>query len=207
MSSIQWTAIKDAIAAWFIAGSGLAAKRVLFRGQNMARPSGEDAFIAMRIRDINPRALGAPVIRKSAISNPAPGADEVLVKVQNHARVVLEATCYPARPADGSQPADASEAYAILSDVITATDLPSRKRALSAAGMGMLTFEPVLALDGVINSSTFEARAIFTCAFMVPSELTDTMPSIETVNAELAIYETDTADIVGNFPVSVDLTS
>lgn len=204
MSAIAWTQIKDAIATWFIAASGLASSRIRFRGQNMARPSGEDAFIAMRIRDVH--TPNRAIIRKEAIANPAPGADEILVKVQNHARVVLEATCYPARPADGSQPDDASEAYAILSDVIASSEGPARANALSAAGLGMITFEPIVSIDGVINVATFEARALFTCAFMVPSELTETMPSIEHVNAELAIYDEDTTDIVKEIAVSVDLT-
>lgn len=52
MSVASWTAIKDALQAWFVAGSGLATERVVFAGQNLVRPSGDSAWIALRFTAI-----------------------------------------------------------------------------------------------------------------------------------------------------------
>ena len=50
MTAIAWTTIKTAIHAWFVAGSGLAAGRVLW-GRHINRPAGSDAFITLRMRE------------------------------------------------------------------------------------------------------------------------------------------------------------
>ncbi len=266
MSAINWTTIKTALQAWFVAGSGLATARVIFAGQNLNRPAGDGAYIAIRLKTIDTigcdwsdvearpltvaatsitsvdfatgvftraahgRATGdGPILLTTTGTLPAGSelvtpywfirtgvntfklaesfllaiagtaitltdaglgvhtftgtADtlqagaEVTHYARGNRRVVLEATCYPPRDAE-----DATEAHAILSEVIAHAALPSRRTALSRAGIGMAKLGTVQQLDGVINSTRFEPRSLFTIAFHCVSQLSETGTIVETVN-------------------------
>ncbi len=265
MSAIDWATVKNALHAWFVAGSGLAAERVVFAGQNIARPAGDGAYIALRMRTIaaigndwsdevpNPLVItplsfvaaavnvSTSVITKVAhgrstgdgpfritggtlgdipagdvwiiklsvdtfkvagsfrlayagtalaISDAGTGTHllssttaslaagaEIKYKSRGNRRAVLEATCFP--PAEV---ADATEAHAILTDVVAAAGLPSRARALSAAGIGVSNLGIIQQIDGVVNSTRFEPRALFTVVFFLASEVSETGTIIETVN-------------------------
>lgn len=52
MSAMQMNALEDAIHAWIVAGSGLAAGQVIWYGQNGPAPSG--TYITVRMRSIRP---------------------------------------------------------------------------------------------------------------------------------------------------------
>lgn len=198
MSAIAWSSVKTAIHSWFVLGSGLAADRVLFRGQNIARPSGAGAFISLRFVSIE--TIGRPTVRREENPSPSAGA-EMLRKTASHARVVYEATCFPpAPPDDGSCVPDASEAHATLHEVTQVAELFATKKALSSANIGMLRFNTILPLDGVVGSTRFEPRAILTFSFMVPSLLVETITNIETVNVEI-----ETADPARTFTFTRDI--
>ncbi len=196
MSAITWTTIKDAIHAWFVAGSTLAPARVYYTGQALNRPDGTAACIAIRIREEN--AIGQDWTDYEVNPTPSAGA-ELVSKTRGQRRLVLEATCFPETPVDGVV-ADDRTAGAILSEVKAIATTPPRRRALRAGGVSFGNAGVVAPLDGVVGSSRFEPRAIYTVTLFVKSELAGTETIIETVNV------TPTVDGEELETITVDLT-
>ncbi len=200
MSAIQWATIKTALHTWFTSSTGLAAERVLYRGQNIARPPGTGAWISLRFMSV--RTEGRPSITRKENPSPSPGA-EMLRITHALSRVTYQATCFPPTPPDdGAAVPDASEAHALLHEAVMNLDTMTRRALLNIAGIGLLKCEPILPLDGVVNSVRFEPRAVLSFNFLVPSQIVETITNIETVN--LSVETTGTPNIVRNFALDLD---
>lgn len=107
-------------------------------------------------------------------------------------RITLQVTCFPPKVAT-----DGTEAYAYLSDAVGHASLPARRSALRAAGIGLGNMGTIQQLDGVVNSTRFEPRAMLTLIMFVKSEITATGTIIETVNV---------TEAVGDPPQETDFT-
>lgn len=280
MSALGWAAVEDAIQAWMVAGSGLAADHVIWTQQTAPRPTGE--YIAMRLsgpmgvgRDwidrydnvivvgtltisavnatadtltitghglvtgdgpLQPATTGTvpggltaggsywavvvdPNTIKLAATFPnAVAASPVVVDltsagtgtntiggtpttVRAGAELIaylrgprtaeLELQCFAGAPTGGAATGTTSP-VAILNDAITSRGLDSRRAALAAAGVAVLSVERVRSIDGVVNTTRFEPRAIATVHLSLASELFETSSYIQTVNATNQIVTPNT---------------
>lgn len=174
MSAIAWQQIEDAIHAWVVNGSGLAADRVVWAGQN--QPERAVPFITIRVSSIRRRGNDWTNVEDAA--SPAPGAE--LQKVIRGPRIIgLTIQCFAASPIG------AAGALAILENVAIAVQRPVVSEVLDAARVGIGNISDVEALDGVIGSTLFEPRAIMTVSLHTVSELdAGTLTYIETVDVE-----------------------
>lgn len=270
MSAVGWTAMKSALVGWVRTATGLAEARVIFAGQNLGRPPGDGAFVAIRRADTQgigsdwndhehrplvfadkavasvdagtdslaivahalvtgdgpvhlettgtaPAGLAiatdywivvssAGVVRLAAtfleaiaaiptvvpIGDAGAGShsivatddtvrrgEEITTHARGQRRVVYNFEAYPPRDAT-----DATEADALLNDVMTALALPSVAEAIDAAGFAVSGLGPIAQLDGVLNSTRFEPRAIMMVVCFIPSELSEPGTIIENVNVE-----------------------
>ncbi len=192
MSAINWATIKDALHAWIVAGSGLAAGRVIFSGQNLGRPPGDDASITIKFSGIVTEKLWSITYKDNP--SPSPGA-ELLKIAKAEAEITYQLTCWPPSTAT-----DATEAHSYLQEVIANGQLDARKEVLKAAGIGFPRFETVLPLDGFVNVTRFEPRAVVTFRFYTTAQITQSITYIETVNVEL-----DTTEPAHDFDFTIDL--
>lgn len=180
MSAIAWATVKTALHAWVTAESGLDGKRVVFAGQNIARPPGDGAYIALRVTAIT--STGRAAVALTDNPDPTPGADEFVTSAISYVRAQLRVTCFPPR-----EVTDASEATAILQDVVSGGELDSVQGALDAAGCPLLNVGDILTLDGVFGSTRFEPRAMVTAVLSLRSTVAETVNAINTVEAELHV--------------------
>ena len=110
-----------------------------------------------------------------------PGA-EVLQKLRGPRRAMLTLQCFAGAPTGGAPTGPTSPA-AVLHDAISSYALESRTNALIAAGIGVGTFEHIMSIDGIVNTTRFEPRAIGTVFLHLASEIVETSTYIQTVNA------------------------
>lgn len=181
MSAMDHTAIKAALRAWVVRGSGLAASNVIWTlGER--RPTGP--YISMR--------LGIETIGQDwvdAEANPTPTAGHEAVSIVRGTRKLrLDMQCFAA-VGDSS----AADAWAILHEVMTAAALPTVSDQLEAAKLGLAKYDGPTQIDGVVNSSRFEPRATATAWLFTTAEVSETGPSYDNVEATASI-ETPSGD-------------
>ena len=110
-----------------------------------------------------------------------PGA-EVIQKLRGPRQAMLTLQCFAGAPTGGA-PTGTTSPFSILNDAITSYALESRSNALNAAGIGIGHVESIKAIDGIVNTTRFEPRAIATILLHLASELVETSTYIQTVNA------------------------
>ena len=110
-----------------------------------------------------------------------PGA-EVLQKLRGPRRAMLTLQCFAGAPTGGGATGATSPA-AVLHDAISSYALESRTAALVAAGVGVGTIEHIHSIDGIVNTTRFEPRAIGTVFLHFASEIVETVTYVQTVNA------------------------
>ncbi len=183
MSAVDWTSAKSAIHAWLTSESGLSAERVLFGGQNATRPAGTTtAWISIWIMGDEGTGRGTVIYKDNP--TPTPGA-ELIKEVHNQRLVTMAITCY------GQQAAtDATEAYAIMSDVMCSLDLEEVVNPLNDSGVYIQQHSPTTTIPGFINTTRVEPRATCTVLFLTPSVVSRTMTFIETVNTTIHVSTT-----------------
>lgn len=162
--------LEDAIFAWVLAGSGLAASSISWALQNIRQPG--TTHITMRMRAI--REVGSDWLVVEDNPTPSAGA-EILHKLRGVRRVTLTITCFADEAIGAAGP------MSIVSDVIASAGLPSRGGALAAAGVGISSSSDVLAIEGVVGNTTLEPRATADVVFYATSELVETGTYIEHV--------------------------
>ncbi len=101
-------------------------------------------------------------------------ASELVTKVRGSRRIVLTIQVFAGAPHGAASP------VALLEAVRTAAALPTRHEALRAAGVGVASFGPILSIDGVVGSSTFEPRGVLDVQINLASEVTEYSNFIET---------------------------
>jgi hypothetical protein len=175
---IAWTTAEAAIKAWAAAGSGLASDHVIWSRQGGPRPSG--AFISMSILSVRP--VGRDWVHTRDATVPAEGAEIVHV-AQGVREAALRLQCFAGTATGATTP------QALLEAVVAAAKLPTRRAALIAAGVGILSMGTVLPIDGVIGSSVFEPRAVLEVRLLVSSEVTETGTFVESVEVTNDVTE------------------
>lgn len=150
---ITWTAVEDAIIAWVRAGSGLDAEHVYWTAKRPTPTTGP--YITARV--IAVRGIGQDWVDVVDAAVPAPGA-EIEHRVRGTREMLLRLQCFPGTP-DGAS-TGAGAAVMLLDQVKTSQRLPPLHDALDAAGIGVLGSTAPTAVDGVVGSTIFEARAV-----------------------------------------------
>lgn len=173
MSAIAITTVKNAIRAWVISGSGLAANRVIWTLGARA-PAG--TYIHMRIRV---GTVGADWVDTDPNPTPTSGNDATN-KVRGGRIMTLTLTCFSADDVS----AGTRSPEEILNDVLTAATLPSVSVAINAAKIGLLSFGEVTPVDLTIDSVYFEPRAFVTVRFHTVASLSETGPSIDSATVQ-----------------------
>ena len=169
MTSIDVSAILAAVHAWVVAGSGLAAGRVLWEEQRqrkaIAIPDGP--WISLRIRGVG--RVGRDWIKNE--TNPAPTAGaEIVRRVQGLRQVALEIRMYGG---------DVGASVGVLDGVVTASVLPAVAAGLRAAKVGVGQASSATSADGYVGAAkVFEPRASLDVTLFVPSELVGTDTNI-----------------------------
>lgn len=93
--SIAWGTVQDALASWVLTGSGLAADRLIWAGQNTQRLTAP--FISMRITSV--RRLGFDALM--AEDNPLTVADKTIASVNPATDEITFATAHSLLTGDG----------------------------------------------------------------------------------------------------------
>lgn len=158
------TQTENAIHAWVVAGSELAADHVIWWGHRGPVPSG--TYISMRIIEIG-RVSSDCMVTESA------GA-EIVHRVAGPRQPTLELTCFAGTPLGSGSTTH------ILERVITAIKLPSVRALLRAGNVGIGPRGRVRELGG-IRSTMFDPRAIVEIGLHTTFEVSETGFAIERV--------------------------
>ncbi len=139
---VSVTAFENAIYDWVVAGSGLAADRVIWSGRGPA-PAG--TYISMRLLNIGSVSQDWLV--------PVNVSGSIVYHIRGTRNPTLELTCIYADRTGDQRP------EMILDRVRTAKALPSVAATLKAGGVGVGKWGPVRVVPGV-RSQLFDPRAI-----------------------------------------------
>lgn len=174
MSSMRLSVLEDAICNWILSSTGLPASNVQWYGQNLPRAA-TLPWVSMKLSAIMPKGNDWT----DAENNPTPttGA-EVLLKTRGVRRCTLSLQCFAAPNTGSTGP------MGILSDVVAASGSPTIGDAISAAGIGICDLGTIKPMDGVINSTRFEPRAVVEIGFYVAAELVETATFIQSVQVQ-----------------------
>lgn len=177
--------MRDALHAWAVAGTGLAAAKVIWSDQGDAatRPATRPAppYVSMKLI-VSDQTRGMDWIDVKNAPAPADGAE-----IQHTARgprtATLSVQCFglAATAADG---AGGSSPHALLARMKARQRLPTVRDALKAANIGVGTTTGVSDASAVINSATSEPRAVFTATIHYVSEESETGTYIEQAELE-----------------------
>lgn len=182
---MSWADVEDAIHEWVTAGSGLAPGQVIWSQQEGPRPAG--AFISLRVMSL--RQVGHDWLDVIDVENPEPGA-EVEQRSRGVRELQLGVQAF-AGPGTGS-----TSGLSLLNGIVAAANLPTRRDALNAAGVGVLGFGPSQSIDGMLGTS-FEPRAMLDVRLALVSELSELSTYIQSVEVENEA--TDATFIAGVF--------
>lgn len=163
---MNWTAIENAIYVWVSTASGLT---TIWSGQDSPTPTG--AFVAMRFEEIANNGVDANWSEPTAGE---PAGSELTFNTLGWRRAVLSLTYFPGT-ATGS-----GAAMGVLEKVALYARKPSQNALLNAAGVGVMDFEPVRKIDGLINVIDFEPRAFMNVILSLASSTTETETVIDT---------------------------
>lgn len=173
---MNWTAIKNALVTWVGTASGLGTSKVWWSLQGpVARRA--NPFITLRV--LTTRKPGPDWTDTVDAAVPAAGA-EIEHRVRGNRIVSLQIQAFTNSEADAS-------ALDLLSDVEAKVRLPSIEDALRLAGIAVLDFEPGQSMDGVMNTTQQESRAVMVCRLSLASEVSETGTYIEDVVTTVTI--------------------
>ena len=178
MSAAYTVAIEDAIFDWVAAGSGIT---VDWAVQNTPRPT--TPYISMRA--IALVAGGLDWLDHDHDGGGAPGA-KIIYKSRGTRRLTLSLQCF------GGDATGLAAPLAFLEAVRASRILPSNHDALAAAGVGIASIGPVLALEGSTNRAILEPRAVMEVGIHLASEITETGTFIEFVEITNEIADPET---------------
>ena len=160
--TIAWATIEDAIVAWVVAGSGIAAGKVIWADQNGERP--DAPYIDVRL-DID--SVGQDWLDTDDAAAPSPGA-EIDMFSRGVRRLTITLRCFGG-PAIGTV-----SPRARLDGVRSSRRLPSNVDALRVAGVGVASFSPIQSIGEALNSSKIEPRSMMTIIAFAASEVSET---------------------------------
>lgn len=170
MSAVNVDTIKAALRAWVIRGSALPAGQVIWTLGKRTPPS---PYISMRL---SIRTVGQDWVDTVANPTPTTPGTEALYKVRGNRVLKLSMQCFADEASSGQRAPEE-----ILDDVITALALPSVSTALAVAKVGIADVSDITPIDGVINSTRFEPRALVTVTMHAIAAMSEAGPVIEEV--------------------------
>lgn len=129
--------------------------------------------------DIQGAGTGSHTIVSTATTKTV--GKELAETIYGGRKVTVTVTCFPPQPTT-----DATEALAILSDIVAYANLTKQYLAFAAGGVGMSDYGTPQSVDGVLNAVYFEPRATMTISFYTTSVITDFQGEIDYVEADNA---------------------
>lgn len=175
MSAPSQNQIENAIHAWVLAATGLAASKVVWRNQNGPRPA--RPFIVLSLGGV--QEVATPWIQNQDTPSPAPPGEEITYSVRGVERLRVTFECFTDTTTGSSSAID------YLRLVRGKLNMPSIRSALWAAHVGVATFGDVLVLDFLENSAQQLGRAQMDCGIYVPTEFTERGTFIEFAEFDL----------------------
>jgi hypothetical protein len=165
------TAQEDAVHAFLVAGSGLAAANVLWSQQGQPRPA--TTWISALVLAAEPVGLDGVF---ATVNEAGPAGAEVTLTSRGTREVTLSLQCFNGTATSSTSPTS------VLSRIVAAARLPTPQGLLRSASVGLGGFGPVQTVGGLISTTRFEPRATLTARLFVESELTEAAGSIEHVD-------------------------
>lgn len=160
--------IKAAISAWVVAASGLEVGRVVWT-QKMIGLKLPAPYVTLHLAGL--RLIGQP--QQSTVTlDPEPEIPDYPLEVRSEASYELTFTVQTWGGADPT---------ALLLDVQAKAALPTIRRALRAAGVGLGELEQVEEHGGVQGANELGPRASMDCTAFVRGLVTEDLSAIETV--------------------------
>jgi hypothetical protein len=168
---IAWTDVEDAIRALVVTATELDEAKVIWSRRPGPRPAAP--WVSLSILAIE--RFGQDWV--DVEDNPAPAAGEEILEIARGSRTLTVSI----QAFGGQEPGDEPEHAPIelLEAVMAEVAFTSSRWALNAAGVGLLGFGPVQAVDGFLNSggigsvsaSLFEPRAALEARFSLASQV------------------------------------
>lgn len=175
-----YAAWQAAVHAWVVAGSGLAADRVIWSGQNGPRPAAP--WISLSITQVDAPKVDWRDVRPAA--SPSAGR-ELTASTRGVRAASLSIQAFS--PAGVGLLAPTS----LLEAVRLAATLPSVREALGGAGVGVADLGSVRDVGGVLGGSVFEPRAHVDVRLNLVVQLSEPMTYIGQVSINPTIDESE----------------
>lgn len=165
---MDWTTVEDALHAWIVAATGLAATNVFWEQQGIGKPAG--AYVTM---NLSITQSGQDWTDITDNPTPSPGA-EIIHTVRGPRLGTLALQCFAG---DATGPSS-SKAY--LAKLHGSLGLPSIHDALVIAKVGIAIIDPVQSLTLELGNAVIESRALTSIKMHLTSEVSETGTYIET---------------------------
>lgn len=188
MSGVDYTTIENAIAAWVRTAANLPASRVLW-AEDVEQPelAPGTPWISMNMPGL--RRVGQDWTDKELSPAPVTPGEEITYRIRGNRVLVLTLTCFNA------DPHGARRAAAILDDCIAAIASPARKRALTAAGIGIGVVGDVQPMGKVRGFAAWEPRATVQLQVYVAYEKVEKGTNVRTVQMTGGLPTTAAPDV------------
>lgn len=188
---MTWTQLEDAVRAWVVSATGLAADKVIFGEQDGNSPAaGNTPAITVSIGNVHQyTSEGRP-------DGYVEVSDEIVFSAISTNRIGAVFRCY--------SPAATGElvARAVLEKVLAQVELPPIREALNAAGLGIADTGDVLAVPRVV-ATKWESQAILEVAFCAMMTASVNAPYIGRVEGSGTVHSPGSSDTV--VPIDVQL--
>lgn len=173
--SAAWTTEKqEALRAWVVAATGLAAAKVLFARQpDGSRPAPPCVTIEA---EIEPEGVDWLDVEDNPDSDGNDG-EEILHTARGNRRIFVTFTAY------GTTQAAATSPLGMLADVMAKLELPAVMDVLETAEISIGEFSRIQTSSGVVAAKQ-EPFAVLTATGFVASELTEAGTYVSTVDGE-----------------------
>lgn len=186
MSAPTQAQIENAIHAWVLAATGLAAGKVIWRNQNGPRPA--RPFVVLSLGGVAEAATpwvnnvptpATPPVPPSETPTPPPNAQSITYTVRGveRLRVTFEAF------SDAATGVGSAVDYLRL--IRGKLSMPSVRTVLWAAQVGVASFGDVVVLDWLADQAQQLGRAQMDCTVYVPTEFKEFGTNIETTDFDL----------------------
>jgi hypothetical protein len=175
----NWPVIELALRAWVKAGSGLGDEFVIWANQSASRPAGPHITLKLD----GPLTVGLDGVDHNYDEN-RPEGEEIELKAEGTRELIVMLQAF------GGDPTGSSSARALLSKVLTALALPTRRDALAAAGVTPFDAGQVQDLTALLETK-FESRAALEARFYLVDDASEFTTYIEKVVAEDTTTDTE----------------
>ena len=106
---------------------------------------------------------------------------EIIQYTRGPRQARLHLQCFAGAPTGGA-PTGVTSPLAVLHDALSAHALESVNAILVTAGVGVAGWDPIRSVDGIVNTTRFEPRAMTTVRLHFASEIVETSTYIQTAD-------------------------